>query len=119
MFLKSFVLSIRLFFDRRVPVMLKLLPLGTLLYVLSPIDLLPDVIPVVGIVDDFAILFFLLNIFVQNAPEHVLKEHAAKLSEDDRLMQIIRGLGIPVDVPLSGNLKKRKQDNVIDGEVIK
>lgn len=30
--------------------------IGTLLYVLSPVDLIPDVIPVVGYLDDAAVL---------------------------------------------------------------
>lgn len=34
---------------------------GTLLYVLSPVDLIPDVIPVVGYLDDAAILAACLN----------------------------------------------------------
>lgn len=34
---------------------------GTLLYVLSPVDLIPDFIPLVGYVDDAAVFAFCLN----------------------------------------------------------
>lgn len=34
---------------------------GTLLYVLSPVDLIPDFIPVVGFIDDAAIVAFCLK----------------------------------------------------------
>ena len=37
---------------------------GALLYLISPIDLIPDVIPVVGILDDAALLFALFRLFV-------------------------------------------------------
>ena len=41
-----------LFLDRRVGIKIKLLPILAIIYVLSPLDLLPDIIPVVGWVDD-------------------------------------------------------------------
>lgn len=34
---------------------------GTLLYVLSPLDLIPDVVPFVGYIDDAAVVAFCLN----------------------------------------------------------
>ena len=39
----------------------KKVPVGTLLYVLSPIDFIPDFIPVVGYLDDAAMLAVCLN----------------------------------------------------------
>ena len=34
---------------------------GTLLYVVAPLDLLPDLLPAVGFIDDFAVIAFAVN----------------------------------------------------------
>src|SRR5690349_12771117 len=41
-------LSWALLLDSRVPWVLKLIPLGAVAYVISPIDLIPDIIPILG-----------------------------------------------------------------------
>lgn len=46
--------------DRRTPFAAKALPIVALLYLLSPLDIIPDVIPVLGQMDDVAILITLL-----------------------------------------------------------
>ena len=46
---------------KKVPVGTIAAIIGTLLYVLSPVDLIPDFIPVVGYLDDAAILALCLN----------------------------------------------------------
>ncbi len=46
---------------RRIPYKMIIMALGALLYVLSPIDLIPDMIPVIGYVDDVAVIMFVLN----------------------------------------------------------
>ena len=42
--------------DPRAPAWLKPAAFGLLLYLLSPIDLVPDVIPIVGVVDDLVLI---------------------------------------------------------------
>lgn len=42
--------------DPRAPRWLKLATAGLVLYLLSPIDLLPDTIPLLGVVDDLVLL---------------------------------------------------------------
>lgn len=39
---------------------------GALIYVLSPIDLIPDFIPGIGLIDDAAVLVFLLHSMAQD-----------------------------------------------------
>ena len=41
--------------DNRVPFYVKLIPLLLLVYLISPIDLVPDFIPVLGVLDDVVI----------------------------------------------------------------
>lgn len=43
-------------FDSRTPVMAKILAALTVAYLLSPIDLIPDFIPVLGLLDDLIIV---------------------------------------------------------------
>lgn len=63
-----------LFRDPRVPRSLKGGLLGVLVYVASPIDLIPDFIPAVGMVDDLFLLLAALDMFVRLAPPEVVAE---------------------------------------------
>jgi uncharacterized membrane protein YkvA (DUF1232 family) len=69
-------LSWRLLRDNRVPGWVKLIPFAGLLYFLSPIDLLPDVLlPGLGEIDDVALLLIALKLFVEFSPANVVSEH--------------------------------------------
>ncbi|MFH1525020.1 MAG: YkvA family protein [Chloroflexota bacterium] len=75
-------LILRLIGDRRVNFLLKLLPIGALIYLVSPIDLLPGaVIPVVGALDDAAVLWLGATLFVSLCPEDVVEEHTKALQK--------------------------------------
>ncbi len=65
----------RLFMDRRVPLRLKLVLPFAILYVLSPIDLMPDLFGLLGRVDDVIVLVLALAIFLGAAPREVVLEH--------------------------------------------
>lgn len=54
--------------DGGVPLYLKILPFAGLLYVLFPIDFIPDVIPFLGQLDDLTILIIGLKVFIEMAP---------------------------------------------------
>jgi uncharacterized membrane protein YkvA (DUF1232 family) len=53
----------------RVPMRLKLMALALALFILSPLNILGD-IPLLGIVDDVALLALLINWFVRTAERH-------------------------------------------------
>lgn len=89
---KSLILSLRLFFDRRVPMGMKLMPVVALLYFLSPIDLIPDWFAALGIIDDIGLMIILLQFFIRGAPEDVLREYLGKMSKDDRVLSMIRNM---------------------------
>ncbi|MBC7227091.1 MAG: DUF1232 domain-containing protein [Thermoflexales bacterium] len=78
-------LAWRLFKDRRVPWVLKLIPPAALIYIFSPIDILPDLSLGLGQLDDIAILLLALKLFIELAPADVVREHlralGAKISE--------------------------------------
>jgi len=65
----------RLLKDPRVPRRSKVVVAAALAYVVSPIDLLPEFIPVVGVVDDVFVVAFSLNHLLKRAGEDVVMEH--------------------------------------------
>ena len=75
-------LILRLIGDRRVNFLLKLLPIGALIYLVSPIDLIPGaVLPVIGALDDAAVLWLGATLFVSLCPEDIVEEHKRALQK--------------------------------------
>ncbi len=100
-------LSWALFTDSRVPVLTKLIPLVAIAYVISPIDLIPDVIPVLGQLDDLGVLMTALTMFNNMAPADVVAEHMTRFREGNPY-KVKRGDdGITIDV-------KPRQDSQTD-----
>ncbi|MCA1569211.1 MAG: DUF1232 domain-containing protein [Chloroflexi bacterium] len=64
--------------DPRTPLPLKGMLLAALAYVVVPVDLIPDVIPIIGQADDLTVLLLVLDLFIQNAPPEVRAEHSAR-----------------------------------------
>ena len=77
-------LALRLARDSRVPTAAKLVLGGTLLYLVSPIDVVPDWLPIAGQADDIAILLAGLNMFIKACPRWLVDEHSGKIDRDDR-----------------------------------
>ena len=69
------VLVTRLLRDTRVPRRLKLLLAGLLAYLACPIDLVPDVIPGVGQIDDLVIVALVLRRILKGCGEPLIREH--------------------------------------------
>lgn len=65
----------RLVLDPRVPQRSKLVLGLAAAYAASPIDLLPDVIPVVGWADDLLVLMFALDNLIARAGPDIVQEH--------------------------------------------
>lgn len=75
-FIKRLKLVGRLMGDTRISAFLKILPLASLAYLISPIDLAPAaVFPFIGALDDAAILWIGSTLFVELCPNSVVKEH--------------------------------------------
>ena len=71
----------RLFMDPRVPIYLKLVPIGSIVYALMPIDLIPDMIPVLGQLDDLGVVILAVEAFIMMSPEDVVQEHTAAIRD--------------------------------------
>lgn len=60
--------------NRDTPIVTKLFVCVTIVYALSPIDLIPDFIPVLGYLDDVIILPLLVSLTVKLIPKAVLEK---------------------------------------------
>jgi len=67
--------------DPRVPWYAKFLAIAVAGYALSPIDLIPDFIPVVGYLDDLIIVPFGVWLVVRLIPEGIMAEYRATANE--------------------------------------
>jgi uncharacterized membrane protein YkvA (DUF1232 family) len=77
----------RLMADRRVSPWLKLLPIGALAYLISPIDLIPGgLVPIIGAVDDVAVIWFGVSLFIELCPPDVVHEHMNQLSSNNSIV---------------------------------
>ena len=58
-------------FDRNTPTHVRVALIGALLYFISPLDLIPDVLPIVGMTDDAAVVAGAIKlVWDQIKPEH-------------------------------------------------
>ena len=93
-------LVIRLMMDRRVPLRVKLILPAALVYLISPFDVVHDIVPIFGRLDDVLVLIFSLVFFLGTAPREIVLEH-------------IRG---PRSGDTSSDSDKKQRGSVIEGE---
>lgn len=67
--------------DPRVPWLAKILAVAVTAYALSPIDLIPDFVPVLGYLDDLLIVPFGIWLVVRLIPGEVMAEYRVKARE--------------------------------------
>src|SRR5262245_4522763 len=82
------VLTWRLFWDNRVDPLPKLIPLGALVYLLSPIDFVPELaFGPLGMIDDVGLMILALNVFIASCPPDIVAEHRQQLAASGRAPQ--------------------------------
>ncbi len=96
------VLTWKLIWDPRVGFFPKLIPALGLVYIISPIDLIPELVAgPLGLTDDLGVLLLVLTLFVQAAPTDVVREHLRELrrrrAEADEDDQVVEGYAEQVD----------------------
>lgn len=69
-----FVLMVRLFADPRIDATAKVVAGVTIAYFVSPVDLIPDPIPIIGEIDDLALALFALDLIGKRIPAQVIQE---------------------------------------------
>ena len=66
----------RLMQDDRINPFLKLLPLGSVIYMISPLDI------AVPVIDDIGVLWFFTYMFIELSPDYIVEEHKAALGSE-------------------------------------
>jgi uncharacterized membrane protein YkvA (DUF1232 family) len=99
-------LAWRLFFDPRVPWATKLIPPAALIYLLSPIDIIPDLTLGLGQLDDLAVLLLGTKLFIELAPADVVREHLQALGA--RITELVEGD--------EGEEEGEEEEVIIEGE---
>ena len=94
----------RLSFDKRVPLLLRLLLPVAIAYAVSPIDLVKDSVPVLGRFDDLIFIAMALLLLVKLSPKEVVDEHNGVVPPTDRPEdkdpdKVVDGTGRVVDDP--------------------
>ena len=93
-FVRTLRLVWRLLNDSRVPLLPKLVIPATLIYVFSPVDLIPDVILGLGQLDDLGVFALGITMFIGLCPDDIVEEHrraiaavgGSKPSADDQVI---------------------------------
>jgi uncharacterized membrane protein YkvA (DUF1232 family) len=77
-----FKLYWRLFKDRRVPLRAKAILIVAAFYVLSPVDLVPELLnPFFGVVDDIGVMLVAARWFISLCPPDVVQERVREISK--------------------------------------
>lgn len=74
-------------FDKRTPNIAKIFAGITVGYLLSPIDLIPDFIPVLGLLDDLIIVPLLIKFTLTLIPKHIIDDIKNKIDSQQKLPQ--------------------------------
>ena len=69
----------RLMLDPRVPLRLKLILPAAIIYLISPWDVVPDMLPVLGRMDDVLVLVVSLAMFLSMAPKDTVADLMRKI----------------------------------------
>ncbi len=102
-FVDNVVLSLRLLTDSRVGMFVKLIPAALLLYILSPIDIIPDFLLPFGVVDDLTALLVGLQLFIRSAPQDVVAEYRRRQRRDPAIEDEIE-------------MRRRERHHIIEGQ---
>jgi uncharacterized membrane protein YkvA (DUF1232 family) len=96
-----------LFMDNEVPALNKLLPLIGIAYLLSPIDLMPDFIPLLGQLDDLGIILVTVGLFIMATPPALREKHLRRIrfgqpyyvrKDADGVVIDVKGQPVPEDM---------------------
>ena len=79
--------------DKRTPWYAKVIVVLTLAYIISPIDLIPDFIPVIGLLDEIILIPIAYNVVVKLIPK-IVKEDAMLENSNFNEISSIKIIGV-------------------------
>ena len=82
--LRQIRLASRLMREPSVPLLTRALPLLAALYLVFPLDFIPDILPVLGQLDDLGVLVFALELFLRLCPLRAKAFHQTALARGQR-----------------------------------
>jgi uncharacterized membrane protein YkvA (DUF1232 family) len=77
-----------LYRDRRVPLWLKICAAAGVVYIFSPLDVIPDALTGIGVLDDILVSLLMMQSFIDLAPRDVMLEHCQRLSIDPARLHV-------------------------------
>jgi uncharacterized membrane protein YkvA (DUF1232 family) len=77
-------LTVRLLREPGVPLLAKAFPVMAAVYAISPLDFVPDVLPILGQLDDLGVILIVLQIFLKLCPARAVDFHQAALAQGRR-----------------------------------
>ena len=114
--IRNFIIQVRLTWkllrDARVPLWVKGTFLASVAYIVSPLDFVPDAIPLLGQIDDLGVLIIGMKLLMEMSPADVVAEHmesmtghtAWELSDEEKKAQA-----------KSPNAKTKEDGTIIEG----
>lgn len=81
--------------DKRLPFYIKAIAVFCVAYALSPIDLIPDFIPVIGLLDDLIIIPLCMAIVIKLTPQEIM-ESAKAMAEKSELKPVSYLAGVMI-----------------------
>lgn len=94
-------LAWRLMREPRVAWVAKAVPALAALYVVSPLDFVPDILPVIGQVDDLGILILSVKLFLRLVPAAIKAFHADAITSGRRFAPMA-----PTDVVIEASYRR-------------
>jgi uncharacterized membrane protein YkvA (DUF1232 family) len=77
-------LALRLIREPGVPLLTRVIPLLAVLYLVFPLDFVPDILPVLGQLDDLGIIALALELFLRLCPPRAKAFHEGALARGQR-----------------------------------
>jgi uncharacterized membrane protein YkvA (DUF1232 family) len=83
-------LAVRLLREPAVPLAAKLVPALGLAYLIFPLDVVPDFLPILGQLDDLGVILIALEMFVHLCPPTVVQFHQAAMARGQHFQPMPR-----------------------------
>jgi len=99
-----FILICRVTIDKRVPLKHKLKLGGIIAYVMMPIDIIPDFIPVIGYIDDLVLVVMGLNLLLNETDKKVLEDN---WSGEGDVLDLLQRISAVAERFLDRNIMRR------------